>query len=362
MPLLLASRSLEGLSAWLDAQGAGTVAAVVTSASRGLADRNDIIDPAESEIRGGGREARRVDLFDEPTIALDVATIVLTGGDPFALLGAIRQSGADRWLQRAHRRGVPIVGQSAGAMVCGPTLEPMRLTSPFTVPAGAELTAVGLTEHVILPHHDTPGRSSRHREAAIRFGRSLTLTPLDDEEFLSIEGSTWNLHHGRFRTRLAELGDAEPVARLFQAAAVQAWSPFLGRDRLAAAPLDIERWQSRIADAAGRFLVTEDDGGLLGFVLWGAATDPGLDGTVGEIDLLYTHPRAWGWGCGRRLLERALWALTGGGHREGVLWTEHRNERALAVYRAAGWRLDGAERTRDYRGVTIRELRHRLAL
>jgi GNAT superfamily N-acetyltransferase len=80
------------------------------------------------------------------------------------------------------------------------------------------------------------------------------------------------------------------------------------------------------------------------------------------VDLLYTHPRAWGRGAGRRLLDRGTWNLLCAGFAEATLWTEHRNDRALAMYRANGWRLDGAERTRDYLGVPIRELRHRLDL
>jgi dipeptidase E len=362
MPLLLASRSLQGLSRWLDAQGVGHPVAVVTSASRALADRGDIVDPAVTEIRAGGREAVLVDLFEQPASALTGAAVVMTGGDPFALLSALRQSGADRWLRQAHGHGLPIIGQSAGAMVCGPTLDPIRLTSPFAAPSGTDLTALALTEHVILPHHDVAGRAGRHRQAAIRFGPSLTLTPLDDEELLGVEGSRWTLQRESFQTRPAAPEDAEPVARVFHAAALDAWSSFLGRDLLAAAPLDTEGWHGRIAGAPGRFLVTEDDAGVLGFVLWRAASDPDLDRATGEVDLLYTHPRAWGSGCGRRLLERARWALTGAGYRDAVLWTERRNQRALAVYRAAGWRLDGAERSRDYRGVVIRELRHRLTL
>jgi RimJ/RimL family protein N-acetyltransferase len=62
------------------------------------------------------------------------------------------------------------------------------------------------------------------------------------------------------------------------------------------------------------------------------------------------------------LLERATFALLAAGFREAVLWTEHRNARALAVYQRSGWRPDGAVRERDYLGVRIRELRHRLDL
>lgn len=362
MPLLLVSQSLRGLSEWLDGHAAGPRVAVVTSASRALADRDGIIEPAVQEIRRGGRDPMLVDLLAQPPAALAGDAVVMTGGDPFLLLDAVRRSGADRWLQDAHARGAPIAGQSAGAMVCGPSLAAITLTSPFAAPPGLDLTALGLTDHVVLPHHDAPGRAERHHRAARQFGRALNLTPLADDEALTIGPSGWSLNHGRHRTRAATAADAAAVARVFKAAALAAWSTFLGRSRLARAPLDQAAWRARIRAARGCFLVTEDDDGVLGFVQWRPAAAPDDGDSVGEIDLLYTHPRAWGTGCGRRLMARALWALTCEGRNEAVLWTEHRNERALAVYRTAGWRLDGAWRERDYRGVTIRELRHRLAL
>jgi GNAT superfamily N-acetyltransferase len=73
-------------------------------------------------------------------------------------------------------------------------------------------------------------------------------------------------------------------------------------------------------------------------------------------------PRAWGLGIGRRLLERATFALLAMGFREAVLWTEQRNTRALAVYERNGWSRDGAVRERDYLGVPVRNVRHRLDL
>jgi GNAT superfamily N-acetyltransferase len=83
---------------------------------------------------------------------------------------------------------------------------------------------------------------------------------------------------------------------------------------------------------------------------------------MGELDLLYTHPRARGDGTGRRLLERATWNLLCEGFQQAVLWTEARNARALAVYRRNGWMPDGAVDEREYLGVPIRNLRHRIDL
>src|SRR4051794_6334316 len=74
-----------------------------------------------------------------------------------------------------------------------------------------------------------------------------------------------------------------------------------------------------------------------------------------ELQLFYTHPSVWGEGVGRALLAAAEDALRAVGCEEASVYTEERNERALAVYHAAGWREDGRVQEREWLGVPIRE-------
>ncbi|MEQ8860513.1 MAG: GNAT family N-acetyltransferase [Pseudomonadales bacterium] len=358
MSLLLTAFGFDALNPWLDDQRADGPVVIVDNAGRGLDDHAGILAMALDELRAGGRSADVVDVGGGDLTPLRrAAAVVMTGGDPFRLLGDLRRSGADRLLVAA--RGLPIAGQSAGAIVCGPDLSPIRLTSPFAPAADQDLTGLALTDTLVLPHHGQPERNARHRQAALRVGAGKhtpqALTPLWDDETLIEADGGWRIQRGGLLTREAQNDDAAAVADVFHQAAVAAWSGFLGSA--------IERqtdalWAQRIATAGARFLVTEDAVGVLSFVCW-TAND---DGASGEIDLLYTHPRAWGNGSGRRLLERATWRLLCEGFRDAVLWTEARNERALGVYRRNGWRTDGAVDEREFAGVPIRNLRHRLDL
>lgn len=365
MPLFLTSLVFDGLNAWLDEHGTGADIAVIGNAGRLLDDGHAIVEMACGEIAAGGRRARVLDVIRDPADTLpDPDAVVLTGGDPFRLLadlrqrGALRgaQRGADQWLTRLHGRGIPIAGQSAGAMVCGPTLAPAKLTSPFPAPVDLQLEGLGLVPRLVLPHHGRPDRNAAHREAAMTCGGSVPLTALWDDEVLLIDETHWAIARDGSTTRRGRRKDAAAVAEIFHLAARQAWAPFLGAARLDAAPRDPAPWADRVTRST--FLVTEDAAGLTGFVYYHPAAEPG----VGEVDVLYTHPRAWGSGIGRRLLERATWELLAAGYREAVLWTEARNERALAIYQANGWRPDGAVDEREYLDVPIRNLRHRLDL
>jgi GNAT superfamily N-acetyltransferase len=69
------------------------------------------------------------------------------------------------------------------------------------------------------------------------------------------------------------------------------------------------------------------------------------------------HPAHAGRGVGRALLNAAHDALRAAGFTEAYLFVHEQNERALAVYVAAGYRPDGSDWVSEFRGTRIRELR-----
>jgi peptidase E len=82
------------------------------------------------------------------------------------------------------------VGYSAGAIVAGPRLEPLRLTSPFSPPADLDLAGMGLTKPLVLPHHDRAGRAERHAAAQAAFaGRVRPRAPRDGELVIDDDGT-----------------------------------------------------------------------------------------------------------------------------------------------------------------------------
>jgi GNAT superfamily N-acetyltransferase len=138
--------------------------------------------------------------------------------------------------------------------------------------------------------------------------------------------------------RAATPEDAAAIAEVFVAAAEESW----GDEAPAMEPPPIR----------GGELVAEDADGITGFAIVNDC----------EIDLLFTHPRAWGRGAGRALVVAAEDALRDAGCKEASLWTEERNASARRVYQASGWRKTTDSRERVWNGATLRELRYRKRL
>jgi dipeptidase E len=124
---------------------------------------------------------------DDPGLLEEVDVVVLGPGDPFHLLDRLHATGWDTAIARAVGRGLPYVGLSAGAMVAGPSLEPIQRTSPFTPRAGLDWKGLGLVDFVPLPHDDRPGRARRHAEAQSAFGGRFHLRPITDTRALWVE-------------------------------------------------------------------------------------------------------------------------------------------------------------------------------
>ena len=108
--------------------------------------------------------------------------------------------------------------------------------------------------------------------------------------------------------------------------------------------------------------MAEVGGAIAGFALARPSEDHDAGPHVGEVHMLYVRPEASRRGLGRTLLAAAQDALRDAGYPEATLWTGSENHRPRALYEAAGWRLDGAERRFDYLGVELVNLRYRRRL
>jgi GNAT superfamily N-acetyltransferase len=140
-----------------------------------------------------------------------------------------------------------------------------------------------------------------------------------------------------------------------------AYEHVFGAERLAGIDLSRRRamWERALASPERDAFVFEEDGGVVAFVGSFPSRDPDADGELGEI---YALPEAWGTGVGHALMAACLEALRERGYADAILWVLADNPRARAFYEREGWTLDGGEKTDEFLGVAVRELRYRISL
>jgi ribosomal protein S18 acetylase RimI-like enzyme len=140
-----------------------------------------------------------------------------------------------------------------------------------------------------------------------------------------------------------------------------AYEHVFGAERLAG--IDVARrqamWERALANSERDVFVFEEDGAIVAFVGSFPSRDSDADGELGEI---YALPEAWGKGVGHELMTACLGALRERGYADAILYVLAENPRARAFYEREGWTLDGTEKTDEFLGVRVRELRYRIRL
>ena len=150
--------------------------------------------------------------------------------------------------------------------------------------------------------------------------------------------------------RPATADDAQAIGTVFDTAVRAGWTYLR---ELAEQPIFTpEDWNQLVTDHAPPnvlLVATDQAGRILGYT----AAHP----EDCEMFLLFVHPTHAGRGIGRTLLNAAHDALRAASCKQAFLYTHEQNERALAVYKSAGYRPDGSTRESDFKGTAIRELR-----
>jgi RimJ/RimL family protein N-acetyltransferase len=165
--------------------------------------------------------------------------------------------------------------------------------------------------------------------------------------------------------RAAREGDAEAMAKIYVAAAREAWAHIYSEAYLASLEPPDEHYRSAISSLEPRsaVLVAEDQGRVVAFAVIRPSQDQDSDpDAVGELNAFYSDPSVWGRGIGRDLLGEVIEALQRNGFSEATLWTAEQNHRPRRIYEAAGWEFDGTNREKMRRGTNSREIRYRITL
>jgi GNAT superfamily N-acetyltransferase len=160
--------------------------------------------------------------------------------------------------------------------------------------------------------------------------------------------------------RRARPDDAAAVAEVHTRTWQAAYEHVFGAERLAR--IDEARrlssWQRTLAGGDAPVWVAVDDGRVVGFAMIGDSRE---DEREGELYAIYVVPEAWGTEAGRALMGVASDALRKR-YATAILWVLDDNPRARRFYEREGWAPDGAEKTDEFLGLRVREVRYRVTL
>lgn len=171
---------------------------------------------------------------------------------------------------------------------------------------------------------------------------------------------------GMILLRRAREGDARGIAEVHVRTWQHAYRDLLAADTLRGLSADVRErfWKTQLhlPPESRHPWLAESDGEVVGFVSVGPSRDEGEPGTTGEVYAIYVGPECWDKGVGRNLLAHGERDLAGHGYHEATLWVMAENERGRRFYEAAGWHVDGAERTEEIGGHHVQEVRYRHSL
>jgi RimJ/RimL family protein N-acetyltransferase len=140
--------------------------------------------------------------------------------------------------------------------------------------------------------------------------------------------------------RPVRLDDVEAIAAYHHQCWLQGYAGLVPQEVLDALVVEdrIQLWREHLASGAGRTAVVAADDRPIAHV--GVELD--------TIESVYVDPAWWGQRIGPVLLAEGERLLQEDGVTDGVLWTVVGNDRAVKVYEAAGWALDGTVEVHDH--------------
>lgn len=116
--------------------------------------------------------------------------LYVAGGNSFDLADSIRRSGFDTLLPKLLSLGQVYIGESAGALICGPSLRGFNsMDENFLTDVEGIYEGLGIIDTIIVPHNDSPDPRFRGRYKDIKAKNpGYNVQALNDNQALVING------------------------------------------------------------------------------------------------------------------------------------------------------------------------------
>jgi dipeptidase E len=115
--------------------------------------------------------------------------IFVAGGNTFYLLQEARKSGFDQVVKDLISQDKVYIGSSAGSVLLGPTLEPIKLLDdPGESPELDSYESLGVIETVLLPHYGKEKYMDRYERIISEWSHKVKLVTLTDDQVMIVDG------------------------------------------------------------------------------------------------------------------------------------------------------------------------------
>lgn len=119
--------------------------------------------------------------------------IFVAGGNTFYLLEQVKKSGFDKAVKILIGQGIIYIGSSAGSVIAGPSIEPMKCYDDPLAETMDSLDALNLVDFVVLPHANQEKYKTSLEKATNDYKEKYKLIPLMDTQFVVVRDTFFQL-------------------------------------------------------------------------------------------------------------------------------------------------------------------------
>ena len=141
-----------------------------------------------------GAAVTEVDISTEAYLTIqsvfeDADVIYFTGGNSFFLMDQLRKTGTDELLKKELEKGKLMIGESAGAIICAPTIQYIEQMDEKPEDYSQEDDAgIDLIDFYVLPHYLTAPFKKTTEKIMAAFS-DLNLCPINNKQAIIVDGS-----------------------------------------------------------------------------------------------------------------------------------------------------------------------------
>ena len=118
----------------------------------------------------------------------DADVIYFTGGNSFFLIDQLRKTGTDELLKKELAKGKLMIGESAGAIICAPSIQYIEQMDEKSEDYSQEDDAgLDLIDFYVLPHYLTAPFKKVTEKIMTEFS-DLNLCPINNHQGIVIDG------------------------------------------------------------------------------------------------------------------------------------------------------------------------------